>query len=296
MSTLTKTFVILNLIFSVAFVMVSATVLSQRQHWKNKHAALTETHTTMVRTLNEEKRDLNEINGNLRGDLTKFKALAERREDQLTDRDTAIREKDDTIVTLKKREGVLDSRLDVLTQNTNRLASDLADAQKSLGSARDELHDAKTALGVRNTTVVGLRAQIAGLDLKHKELLHRYGIASDRLDNYKRDMNKLAQIAPAAVARLRSPGSTGGEVEEFGIPPIRSTVRAVDAKMGVVVLGVGSRSEVPVKKGYRFLIYRGRTFVAKVSVVSVDAEMCAARVVDPPTNAVIQVGDKAVTQ
>ncbi len=73
-------------------------------------------------------------------------------------------------------------------------------------------------------------------------------------------------------------------------------VRAVDAKMGIVVLGVGSESKPAVKKGYRFLIHRGSTFVGAVRVVNVDAEMCAARLVDPPTGAAIQVGDKAITQ
>ena len=40
MGTLTKAFVVLNLIFAIAFVTVSATVLSHRVNWKDKHNAL----------------------------------------------------------------------------------------------------------------------------------------------------------------------------------------------------------------------------------------------------------------
>ena len=79
--------------------------------------------------------------------------------------------------------------------------------------------------------------------------------------------------------------------------PIRATVRAVDSKMGIVVLGVGSKSKPPVRKGQRLLIHRGRTFVATVRVINVDTEMCAARLVEPtPKDAIVKVGDRAISE
>lgn len=290
MSTLTKTFVILNLIFSVAFVMVSATVLSQRNHWKEKHAALSVEHKTKVDDLTEDMSKLNENNGNLLADRDKYKALAERHQDQLADRKTEIREKDDTIAELKKKGGELDARLDAVTQKVTRIASDLADTQKSLGIATDQLAKANTELGVRNTTLVGLRAQLAGTELKHKDLLYRHGIMVGRNQDYA---DLIKDLKARGVDVSRRGGDDDTPVQG---PAIRSTVRAVDTALGIVVLGVGSNSEVPPQKGHRFLIYRDRTFVAAVKVTNVDAEMCAARVVPPETEIAIKVGDSAMTK
>ena len=72
---------------------------------------------------------------------------------------------------------------------------------------------------------------------------------------------------------------------------------------GLVALNVGSNHKDssgqpnPVKKGYRFLIYRGRQFVAAVKVTNVEKDMCAAELVPPPgsPNVSVEVGDNAMT-
>lgn len=297
MSTLTKTFVILNLIFSVAFVMVSATVLSQRQYWKDKHNVVKTKAEETQGDLEEQLRTLDGRNANLKAALDKAEALASSRGRQLTARDTAIREKDDAIAELKTNVKKAGERVDHLSQNVNRLASDLAAAQKSLNETKADLDKTKADLGTHLTTLVGLRAQLAGLNLKHKELLHRYSIASDRIEHHKKVEDFVARIAPGSLRRAREAASGSGDVEVPPIGQIRATVRAVDPKLGLVVLNVGSKSKpTAAKKGYRFLIHRGPSFVAAVQVISVDAEMCAARIVDPPTKAVIQVGDQAMTE
>ena len=294
MGTLTKTFVILNLVFSVAFVTISATVLSQRTHWKNKYYGLDEKAKSDKHAWeNKEikyKADLDSIGK----ERDKANALKDRMTDQLTDRETIIKEKDTRIEGVEKKLAGATAHADRLSQNINRLTSDLQSTRAEMNTAKKELAAARTELDERNTTLVGLRSQIAALELKHKELLHRFNVASARIDAYKKYEDIVERVATAVHARAR--GSKGAEE---GVPeePIRATVQAVEAESGLVVLNVGASNTPPVKKGYRFLIHRGREFVAAVRVINVEKSMCATEVVPPtPERAVVQVGDAAVTE
>ncbi len=289
MSTLTKTFIILNLIFSVAFVMVSATVLSQQDDWKKKHAAQQERNSEEVARLTKAKNKFEADNVTLAAELEKSRTLLGNAERTLNDRIVEIKAANATIDELKRRGGILDARLEVLGQNVNRLASDLADAQKSLSVAKDELKDTKSQLGVRNITVVGLQAQIAALTLQHEQTLYEYALVKAEKDYFK----EVVDVAKRNGGVLQPDQGGGKRVEA---PVIRATVRLVDPKMGIVVLGVGSKSDVPVKKGYHFLIYHDRTYVASVRVSNVDESMCAAQVIAPKTDLAIQIGDSAITK
>ena len=105
-------------------------------------------------------------------------------------------------------------------------------------------------------------------------------------------MKQAIVLLVLCCAACSSPAIDSADPSSRGI---RTTVRLVDTKMRIVVLGVGSKSKVPVKVGYRFIIYRGRTFVAAVRVIDVDDAMCAARLVDPtPKDAVVRAGDNAL--
>ena len=96
-------------------------------------------------------------------------------------------------------------------------------------------------------------------------------------------------------AGTSSTGTTGGDPVQ-SVERIRAVVQAVNPNAKLVVLNVGSNSKPAIKKGYRLLIYRGPTFVAAVSVTSVESLLCVAKVIDPPTGETVRVGDNAVTQ
>ena len=124
-------------------------------------------------------------------------------------------------------------------------------------------------------------------------------MANEQIERHKKYV-ALVENAAAGIHRDAENASRPGGVSAGPPTPIHATVQAVDATIGVAVLNVGSQNPPPappVKRGYRFLIYRGREFIARVEVKNVDSKMCATEVI-PPTDpkAVIQVGDAAVTE
>jgi len=274
--------------------MVSATVLSQRQHWKVKHNDLQSEYAGKKTAWATERRRLEKDNEALKIDRDKHKTDAGGLRKDLDASRVTVAQQKDAIVEWKKKEEDANRRVELLSQNVNRLASDLAAAQKARDGARGDLTRTRAQLSTRNMTLMGLRAELAGQKLKHKEVLHRFRIATEQIKYDKEVLARIQGMAPDVYAAAVK-GTTGGEP----IPPterIRAVVQAVNANAKLVVLNVGSKSTPAVKKGYRFLVYRGRTFVAAISVTSVEGELCAAKVIDPPTSEIIRVGDSAVTQ
>lgn len=293
MSTLTKTFVILNLVFSIAFVMVSATVLSQRQHWKVKHNDLQTKYNGEKTTWKTERRKLEKDNVDLTDDRDQHeKDAADLRKDLNRSKATIVQQEDD-INEWKVKETTASKNVATLSGNVNRLASDLAAAQKARDDARGDLTKTRERLSTRNMTLMGLRAELAGQKLKHKQLLHRYRIATEQI-KYDKDVLARVQAMAPDVYTAAVKGTAGGAPVP-SVDRIRAVVQAVNPQAKLVVLNVGSKSTPAVKKGYRFLVYRGRIFVAAISVTSVEGELCAAKVIDPPTGKIIRVGDSAVT-
>ena len=290
MSTLTKTFIILNLIFSIAFVMVSATVLSQQDDWKKKYTAQQTTNSETVAALTEERDTTLASNVGLKDKLLSSNTFRDEFERKLKDRITELKAANANIDKLERRGGILDASVGKLSQDVELLDSNLTAARKSLDLAKEELKNTKASLGVRNMTVVALQAQVAGLDLRLKDVLYRYNLVMAE-KKYFEDIVEWARRNGGVL-------QTTAVTQKFvATPKILSIVRLVGPKSKIVVLGVGSKSKEPVKKGYEFLIYRDRTYVASVRVSNVDEDMCAARVIDPTDDkAVIQVGDRAITK
>ncbi len=295
MGTLTKTFVILNLVFGIAFVTTSAIVLSQRTNWKENCLLARKEHMEAKGKWDEKELDYKNMVNILKKERETAKAHNVRLKDQLTDREETIKERDLNIERLESELTGANARADRLGQNVGRLTSALAGARKELASVKKDLVATRVELDERNTTVVGLRSQVSALNLKHRDLLHRFDIANARIDSYKRYADIVEKVAPGVHARAS--GIEAAQQELPPDPPIRATVRAVNTGMGLVVLNVGTSHTPPVKKGYRFLIHRGSQFVAAVTVVNVQEKMCATEVAPPtPDDTVIQVGDAAVTE
>ena len=296
MGTLTKTFIVLNLVFSIAFVGVSATVLSQRKHWKDQFDNEAGKHEQTRTTLAEERQDFKDKLEELSKERDKVSALCDRRGDQLIDRDADLLEKKTQIERLRKEKDEALAQVDRLSQNVDRLATDLQNTRDDLEAVALRLEDATGNLEDRETTIVGLKSQLGALEFRYKELLHRFNIATEELHAYQQYEAVTAKLDPAVHLRAKRASAAGAKAQ-FPAEPIRATVRAVNSQRGLAVLNVGSENDPPVQKGYRFLIHRGREFIAAVEVVNVDKDMCAAEVV-PPTEegAIIQVGDQAVTE
>jgi uncharacterized protein YlxW (UPF0749 family) len=293
MGTLTKTFIVLNLVFCIAFVAVTATVLSQRVHWKEKSFALQSELEGKTNQWAAERRLFLE-------DQDRSNKRAERLSTEVSELRNEVTRSEDSIKLLQE-----DLRkLDTEKTNLTKLLGDALDTTKaekgraealsaSLATAQEKAATLQTEVDQLHSTIVAERARSATNEVRIAELLHRLKVSQDALAWHKDYRKAVARIAPDADDRA----SGGGGLKETHPPePIRAAVKAVDPSIKVVVLNVGSDNRVPIKKGYQFWIYRDQTFVAAVRVVNVDKDMSAAEIIPPETGLQIQVGDLALTE
>ncbi len=295
MSTLTKTFIILNLVFSIAFVTVSATVLSQKKHWREEHAALSKEFNDHKRDAADKEKTLTENAKGLETDRNAFRDLANTREVELNNREEKIRRQVAQIAAVTSERDDANARATRLTESVKSQASGLKLLQTEYDKTKNRLAETSATLNKRTTTLFGTRAQLRGLELKHKVVLHQLDVATSQLTYHRKVEDVLEKTEPEALAlsRRRAGEGGGGGID---VPEIRATVKAVDGSGRTVVLNVGSEGESTVQRGYRFLVYRGRDFVGAVQVASVTKDMCSAKLIEPIVpGRRIRVGDRAFT-
>ena len=97
MGTLTKTFVVLNLVFAIAFVAVSATVLSQRSNWKARHAGVEQNLQEAEEALKNQKLKYTADVGVLKEERDIKTREADTLTSDLADQKELVRLRDDTV-------------------------------------------------------------------------------------------------------------------------------------------------------------------------------------------------------
>ena len=296
MGTLTKTFVVLNLVFSIVFVAASATVLSQRSNWREQFEVLTRKFEDAQKSWTEKETDLST---RLENTSKRLDTVQKDAQDQLKDLRTAqemLAERTARVTSLETDMEAANARAEGLSKNVDLLTTALENTRAELKTFKDGYETATQNLDESNMTIVALRATNQGLEVGQEQLRQRVNVVTNELDELRKFKKAVGSVAPD-VARQVTVGSERGEVSPG---PIRATVQAVDPEYGIVILNVGydNPNGPPVKKGYRFLIHRGKEYVAAVIVTSVEKTKCSAKLA-PPTdvddpNVVIQVGDQAM--
>jgi hypothetical protein len=295
MGTLTKVFLVLNLVLSIAFVTVAATVLAQRAHWKERSFALEAKLEQTEQDLEKAKRTARREMEKLQQECQTARENAADLEGQVQDLKAMVAERDDTILAEKKRADEQTNLAEGFRESVSKLTAGYERIEGQLEQARQELVETEQNLDRANTARAAIEARVARYQLDHKDLLRRINELESQLDWQQRYAKVVEAIAPASAERARNvvSGKPGGEV-----PPkvIRGTVKQVDMDMGVVVLNCGRDNDPPVKKGYEFLVHRDGKLVAVTRVTTVDSKMCAARIVDPSPQSPVKVGDSAFTR
>jgi uncharacterized coiled-coil protein SlyX len=292
MGTLTKTFVVLNLIFCIAFVAVSAVVLSQRVHWKQEKFAVQAELDGKTKEWTADKRRFEE-------DQKKSSKTIEDLNRDLTARGSEIARGLDSVKLLKEDVKALQAEkigantrlgeaLDTVGRQTKRAEA----LDTKLTVSKDKADKLQRTVDERDTSLMGALATGAALEVRVAELLHRLKASQEDLAWHKDYRKTVVRLDP----ELDGKASGKGGVIEYPEVPIRAAVKAVDKSIKIVILNVGSDNKYPVKKGYRFFIYRDQTFIAMAKVTNVEKDMCAAQIVPPETGLAIQVGDVALTE
>jgi septal ring factor EnvC (AmiA/AmiB activator) len=281
MSTISKVFTVLNLVFSLVVVGTIGSMLSHTEDWRAKHAKEVEERAKQVDDLNKKiesangdrnnyeakNRDLTNQLADARSELTNATATA----DQLRNDNSQLRGSVDGIqASLKAVEtqlGDVEARNKALMEAETAHRATAATAEKDKLDAQDDRARIEGELKRANDDIAAKEKQIAELDATlgnlraEREALVKMGMDIDKL--------------------------VGG-----AIPQIPAKVSAVGE--GFVVLSVGQNEGVQI--GYPFDVYRGDRYVGRVLVEHVLPDSATARITMKNGDLAFQAGDAATTR
>ena len=263
MSAIGKTFIVLNLVFSLVIVGAAASYLSKADDFKklydeeklaheNDTAAAEQTESELraqnstLQTEWDEKQskieDLELAKGNLT-DSNKSKDVANQ---QLRDSVDKIK---NTLDDFRQNMSDLNNRNSALTDENAALRTASLDAKEKQRGAEEDLLRKEGELARANERVNDLELASAGLE---KERGH---LAS---------LLKVAQSKGFDISSL------------VAMKKINASVVEVDNKLGFVVLSVGKDDEVV--KGWTFQVYRDEQYLGEVEIDEVYEKYSAARI------------------
>jgi len=263
MSTISKVFTVLNLVFALFLVGANAAFLSKTEDFREKSeklaADLAETRTTMQAEIdrsNGERANFDQQNKTLtnqKNDLESELQTAKSTVDQVRNENNQLRNAVDSINAslkeVKAELGDLQARNKSLMDQNEQHRATAAQAEKDKLDAQDDRARIEGDLKRANADVAEKERQLADL-------------SKDR-DNLRAQMDALAKSGVDVAAIIGN-----------NVPPIEGKVSAVGR--GFVVLSVGENEGV--KLGFPFDVYRGSDYIGRVVVDNVLPDSCTARI------------------
>ena len=280
MSGIGKTFIVLNLVFSLVIVGAAAVYLAETDNFKEKYDAQVKLHDEATEEWKLEKNDfeasvknLNDDNGVKQRKIEDLGIRTSDLESQLNSEKVSSQQLRDDVTKINNKLGDLQSTINDLTSRNN----DLADQNATL---RNEKLDA-----VENERkAIEDKARLEGEVARLQETINGLEERITEAEKEKEDLTNKLETARAS----------GFDISKIvAHPEISAYVEAVDAEKEFVILSVGSDDKV--KKGYVFTIYREDTYLGEVQVNDLYPDHCAAcfKVQAPGTE--FKVNDKATT-
>jgi flagellar biosynthesis chaperone FliJ len=265
MSTMSKVFVVLNLVLSLFLVGTVASILSKNEEYKLKYETSEKDRKkdkddaqTKFDTVNGEKARVDGENRSLvnqKSDLDSQLQAQKSISEQVRNDNNQLRNSVDAInASLKAVQGELgdvQARNKTLMDSNESLKKETADAKKAQMDAEED------------------RARVEG-DLKRAtddvaEKERQLVTLSGERDNLRAQLDALVKLG------VDVPGLIGNNV-----PLIEGKVSAVGPNSSFVVLSVGQNESV--KIGYAFDVYRGGDYIGRVVVDNVLPDSATARV------------------
>ena len=283
MNTVAKVFVVLNLVFSLIYVGVAATLLGKQENWKQKafeeEKGRADDNKKSAKELANRESQITGLRGEVetfRSGNDNYKALLEAQTNENKN--------------LEKKWNELMTEVQVLKANNEKLTGNLSE----MGRQKDELSKALEQKTAELGDALKVRDQSVDDHQRVKEQLKDMNVSILDLKQRHVDLAKKKAELEWILARVQ---------EEYHItltdvwppvPKIDGRVVGVSNKINLVVISVGE--EDGVKVGFEFTIYRGNTYVGKMVVEKVYPRQAAGHVVLEKTKDKVQPGDSVTTQ
>lgn len=283
MSTVAKVFIVLNLVFAVIYVGISAALLAKQENWYHKFKDLDAQKKKDNADWTAARNELTAARDSARNENNRLAAEVQRLGDDLK---TMGDEKSN----VNKQWEQTQAALQELKEQYNALSVRLQDslsANQKLESENDTIKaERDEAVRVREDTkdhnqrldrdLKDLRQILDDLEKRHIELAKRNRENENIIANY---LSKLKVQIPQ---------------ELINAPAISGRVVGVSSQFNLVMLDVGENDQV--RPGYEFTVYRGSAFVGRVKVDRVFPDMCACIALEDYQKDEIRKGDEAATR
>jgi len=282
MSMFAKIMVVVNFVLAVAFLAAAGTLLGAAEDYKYKYETAGKDWKDEKAKYEAQVSDFqNKLNDSSKRftDLQTMKAAAEAQLKQLQDSNTAT----------NAANTQLRGDLDKLSAAQKDLQEKLADLNKQIDSTRAEL---ATSEAGRKEAMDKNKAQsdeIARLT-QDKETAEKSLAAA--ATKSKSDAEQIDSLTTTVAMMKQSGGNTKSGA--MAMSDVKGVVQAVDNKVDIYVLSVGSKDGV--KAGYEFTIYRGSEYVSTIVIDKVFPNYSSGMTKPGTKKRDVMPGDEAATR
>ncbi|HNO78065.1 MAG TPA: hypothetical protein PKN33_08385 [Phycisphaerae bacterium] len=275
MSTLTKIFVVLMVIFSIAFTMTTISFVANTSGWKN----LAEDYQQELKVVETHMRSLSAAHA---AEKTAWLDSRNSKEERIAELESVqasqlaeIAELQDTVAGLKAEKGDAEGL-------ARRLSNQLQVAQtgwKEAGDELDKIEKRSMQLERRN---LDLNERVNEQTAQIVVLVQKQHLLEQQINILRDESSKVAGGGRAATPEgISSTSMVGVKPVSKGssVTPIRGRILEVQGNLATISVG----SADGVREGMVFVIYRGRDYIADLEVSDVEPGLAAGRIMRAKT-------------
>lgn len=260
MSTLSKIFVVINLVLAVAFATFALTLYSKRVHYY-------EDKVKAVRALTDEKKALEEAKAKVEAELATETEKRKTAEGKVTNLDNEVKKLGGSLEEAKVKEAEANSRATVAVESQKVLTEQVKDM-------RSELEKSRATAAKQEKAMAALRFNYAEIKKERDDLKNEVNKARMDLAELHRDHKRVSEelanaeyVIATLIKKKVNVYELVGSAARGTVPDVRTKVVDVRPATGHVALGAGKDSGI--KEGFEFLIHRQDKYIAKVRVTTV---------------------------
>ncbi|MCA9250134.1 MAG: hypothetical protein R3E58_20570 [Phycisphaerae bacterium] len=275
MSTLTKIFVVLMVIFSIAFTMTTISFVANTSGWKS----LAEDYQQELKVVETHMRSLSAAHA---AEKTAWLDSRNSKEERIAELESVqasqlaeIAELQDTVAGLKAEKGDAEGL-------ARRLSNQLQVAQtgwKEAGDELDKIEKRSMQLERRN---LDLNERVNEQTAQIVVLVQKQHLLEQQINILRDESSKVAGGGRAATPEgISSTSMVGVKPVSKGssVTPIRGRILEVQGNLATISVG----SADGVREGMVFVIYRGRDYIADLEVSDVEPGLAAGRIMRAKT-------------
>jgi len=286
MSLLAKVFVVIQTIFVMIYLGVSATLYQHSNDWRASYRKLKERYTLSTQLATKEI------------DALRLKVKAEQdfisaKQVEVNDLKKELDRQNSELLSKARDVNSLKQQVSKEQDNVTTITKSFDTEHKSLEAERARSADLQANLDVATRRREIAEGQVARLTQLKSSLEKDL---SDLRTSYS-DTRKSLKEKEIVLAMLEEKGfNVLSIIAGPPMPAIDAKVAAVksDVQPPLVLLSVGSDDKV--EKGFQFSIYRGSEYIGKVVVEKVLKDSCGCRVLYTKEGQTVQAGDSAATR